>query len=115
MMNEPKFEKLPSVGGGPVIAVIGSVPSGPAAGDPEMVVPMGDNGDPASQPGVDINGGAYDDFDLIGVAYVIEQGTEQQPAQTGGRRSTRRPTAAPTPRRPSRSPRAATATPTTSR
>jgi amidase len=76
MMHEPKFNKLPSDGGTPVIAVIGSVPGGPAAGDPEMVVPMGDNATQRRNIGVDINGGAYDELNILGVGYVIEQGTK---------------------------------------
>ena len=75
MMNEP------SGGGGPVIAVIGSVPSGPQAGDPEIAVPMGYSATQRRNQAVDVNGGAYDDYDLIGVAYVIEQGTHlREPA-----------------------------------
>jgi|GEM_PF-39916 len=69
MMDEP------SGGGGPVIAVVGSVPSGPQAGYPQITVPMGY--DPAQRRAlaVSVNGGAYDERDLIGVAYVIEQAT----------------------------------------
>ncbi|HTZ85514.1 MAG TPA: amidase family protein [Solirubrobacteraceae bacterium] len=70
MMNEP------SGGGGPVIAVIGSVPSGPQAGLPEITVPMGFTGTNRRSQNVNVNGGAYDEFDLIGVAYVIEQMTK---------------------------------------
>ena len=65
----------PSGGGGPVIAVIGSVPSGPQAGDPEIAVPMGYTPTQRRNIAVDVNGGAYDDLDLLGVSYVIEQGT----------------------------------------
>ncbi len=77
MMNEP------SGGGGPVIAVVGSVPSGPQAGDPEITVPMGYTATQHRSQNVNINGGAYDDYDLIGVAYVIEQMTKlhQTPAE----------------------------------
>jgi amidase len=71
MMNNP------SGGGGPVIAVIGSVPGGPAAGDPEMVVPMGDNATQRRNIGLDINGGAYDELNILGVGYVIEQRTQE--------------------------------------
>jgi amidase len=74
MMNEP------SGGGGPVIAVIGSVPSGPVAGDPEIAVPIGYTATQRRNTAVDVNGGAYDDYDLIGVAYVIEQGTHLREA-----------------------------------
>jgi amidase len=76
MMNEPEFNEAPSVGGGPVIAVIGSVPNGPVAGDPEIAVPMGYSATQRRNQAVDVNGGAYDDYDLIGVAYVIEQETK---------------------------------------
>jgi amidase len=74
MMNEP------SGGGGPVIAVIGSVPSGPQAGDPEIAVPIGYTATQRRNQAVNVNGGAYDDFDLIGVAYVIEQRTHLRQA-----------------------------------
>lgn len=76
MMNEP------SGGGGPVIAVVGSVPSGPQAGDPEITVPMGYTPTQRRSQNVNINGGAYDEMDLIGVAYVVEQMTKlhQPPA-----------------------------------
>jgi amidase len=70
----------PSGGGGPVIAVVGSVPSGPQAGDPEIAVPMGYTPTQRRNIAVDINGGAYDDLDLLGVAYVIEQGTKLRQA-----------------------------------
>jgi amidase len=70
MMNEP------SGGGGPVIAVVGSVPSGPQAGDPEITVPMGYSTTQRRSQNVNINGGAYDELDLIGVAYVLEQMTK---------------------------------------
>ena len=72
MMNEPKAAARAR---GTVIAVIGSVPSGPQAGDPEIAVPMGYSKTQRRNQAVDVNGGAYDDFDLLGVAYVIEQQT----------------------------------------
>lgn len=70
MMNEP------SGGGGPVIAVVGSVPSGPQAGLPEITVPMGYTATQHRSQNVNVNGGAYDELNLIGVAYVIEQMTK---------------------------------------
>ncbi len=70
MMNEP------SGGGGPVIAVVGSVPSGPQAGDPELTVPMGYTATQRRSQNVNVNGGAYDEVNLIGVGYVIEQLTK---------------------------------------
>jgi Asp-tRNA(Asn)/Glu-tRNA(Gln) amidotransferase A subunit family amidase len=68
-----KMMKEPSGGGGPVIAVVGSVPSGPGAGDPELTVPMGYTATQRRSQNVNINGGAYDEMNLIGVGYVIEQ------------------------------------------
>lgn len=70
MMNEP------SGGGGPVIAVVGSVPSGPQAGDPELTVPMGYTATQRRSQNVNINGGAYDELNLLGVGYVIEHSTK---------------------------------------
>lgn len=70
MMNEP------SGGGGPVIAVVGSVPSGPQAGLPEITVPMGYTATQRRSQNVNINGGAYDELNLLGVAYVVEQSTK---------------------------------------
>jgi Asp-tRNA(Asn)/Glu-tRNA(Gln) amidotransferase A subunit family amidase len=70
MMNEP------SGGGGPVIAVVGSVPSGPQAGLPEITVPMGYTTTQRRSVNVNINGGAYDELNLLGVAYVVEQSTK---------------------------------------
>ncbi len=75
----------PSGGGGPVIAVIGSVPSGPQAGYPELALPFGYTPTQRRNIAVDINGGAYDELNLLGVAYVLEQaekGTQnaRQPA-----------------------------------
>ena len=61
---------------GPVIAVVGSVPSGPGAGDPELTVPMGYTATQRRSQNVNINGGAYDEMNLIGVGYVIEQQTK---------------------------------------
>ena len=77
MMNEP------SGGGGPVIAVVGSVPGGPQAGEPEMVVPMGYTATQRRPIGVDVNGGPYDEMNIIGVGYVMEQSTKlkQSPAE----------------------------------
>lgn len=70
MMNEP------SGGGGPVIAVVGSVPSGPQAGLPEIAIPMGFTPTQRRSIDVDVNGGAYDELNLLGVGYVMEQSTK---------------------------------------
>ena len=77
MMNEP------SGGGGPVIAVVGSVPSGPQAGLPEITIPMGYTPTQRRSVNVNINGGAFDELNLLGVAYVAEQSTKlRQPPST---------------------------------
>jgi amidase len=70
MMNEP------SGGGGPVIAVVGSVPSGPQAGLPEIAIPMGFTPTQRRSIDVDVSGGAYDELNLLGVGYVMEQSTK---------------------------------------
>jgi amidase len=72
MMNEP------SGGGGPVIAVVGSVPSAPQAGMPLMVVPGGYTPTQRRPIGIGIAGGAYDELNMIGVGYVIEQSLKLQ-------------------------------------
>jgi Asp-tRNA(Asn)/Glu-tRNA(Gln) amidotransferase A subunit family amidase len=65
----------------PVIAVIGSAPSTPQAGYPEMVVPMGYTVTQRRNIGVDIFAGPYDEYNIIGVGYVMEQATNlRQPA-----------------------------------
>ena len=67
--------------GDDVIAVLGSVPSGPQAGYPQVTIPMGYSATTRRAVNVSVNGGAYDERDLIGVAYVIEQATQlRQPA-----------------------------------
>jgi amidase len=71
-----KMMSEPSGGGGPVIAVVGSVPSGPQAGLPEIAVPMGYTPTQRRSIDVDVNGGAYDELNLLGVAYVMEQRTK---------------------------------------
>ncbi|HEY4099010.1 MAG TPA: amidase family protein, partial [Baekduia sp.] len=58
-----------------VIAVLGSVPSGPQAGYPQITIPMGYNATTRRTVNVSVNGGAYDERTLIGVGYVIEQAT----------------------------------------
>jgi amidase len=72
----------PSGGGGPVIGVVGSVPDGPQAGDPEITIPMGYTSTQRRAVAIDISGGAYDDLNLLGIGYVVEQSTKlhQPPA-----------------------------------
>ncbi len=76
MINEP------SGGGGPVIAIVGSAPSVPQAGEPEITIPMGYNTTQRRSVNVNVIGGAYDELNLLGVGYVIEQSTKlrQPPA-----------------------------------
>ena len=63
------------------IAILGTSPSGPQAGYPQITIPMGYNATQRRTLNVSVNGNAYDERDLIGVAYVIEQATKlRQPA-----------------------------------
>jgi amidase len=64
----------------PVIVVIGSTPGNTTAGYPEMVVPMGYTATQRRAIGVDINGGAYDERNIIGAGYIIEQATQARQA-----------------------------------
>jgi Asp-tRNA(Asn)/Glu-tRNA(Gln) amidotransferase A subunit family amidase len=57
------------------IAILGSTPSSPQAGYPQITIPMGYSATLRRALAVSVNGGAYDERDLIGVAYVIEQAT----------------------------------------
>ena len=71
----------PTLPADPVIAILGSVPNGPAAGYPALTIPMGYSATHRRAVNVQVHGGAYDERDLIGVAYVIEQATKlRQPA-----------------------------------
>jgi amidase len=71
----------PSQPADPVIAILGSVPQGPRAGYPQLTIPMGYNATQRRTVNISVNGNAYDERNLIGVAYVIEQGTHlRQPA-----------------------------------
>jgi len=62
------------------IAILGNAPNGPRAGYPQITVPMGYNATQRRTLDVNLYGTAYSERDLIGVAYVIEQGTlKRQP------------------------------------
>jgi hypothetical protein len=79
MMTYPNSD--PTQPADPVIGILGSVPSGPQAGYPQITIPMGYNTTTRRTVNVSVNGGAYSERDLIGVAYVIEQATHlRQPA-----------------------------------
>src|SRR3954452_1713463 len=58
------------------IAIRGTVNNGPRAGYPQLTIPMGYSDTQRRTLSISVNGGAYDERDLIGVAYVIEQGTK---------------------------------------
>jgi amidase len=60
----------------PMIAIIGSAPSTPQAGYPEMVVPMGYTTTQRRNIGVDVFAGAYGEYDIIGVGDVLEHATQ---------------------------------------
>jgi len=58
------------------IAILGSVSNGARAGYPQLTIPMGYNATQRRTQSVSIHANAYKERDLIGVAYVIEQGTK---------------------------------------
>ncbi len=76
MINTPNGCTAGSAGCSPVAAVLGFVPQGPAAGYPEIAIPMGYTATQRRPQAVDINGGAYDERNLIGIGYVLEQATQ---------------------------------------
>ena len=79
MMNYTNSD--PTQAADPVIAILGSTPSSPQAGYPQITIPMGYNTTTRRTLNVSVNGGAYDERNLIGVAYVIEHATHlRQPA-----------------------------------
>jgi len=57
------------------IAILGSVPSGATAGTPQITIPMGYSTTHRRAMPLSIHGNALSERNLIGVAYVIEQGT----------------------------------------
>src|SRR4051794_14159737 len=60
------------------VAILGSVPSGPQAGYPQVTIPMGYSTTTRRTLNVSVNGGAYSERTLIGIAYVIEQATHHR-------------------------------------
>ncbi len=60
----------------PVIAILGGAPSAPQAGYPSITIPMGYTATQRRAQNVQVHGNAYSEFDLLGVAYVIEQATK---------------------------------------
>ena len=71
----------PTQAADPVIGILGSVPSGPQAGYPQITIPMGYVATTRRTQNVSVNGNAYDERNLIGIGYVIEQATKlRQPA-----------------------------------
>ncbi|HSI81791.1 MAG TPA: amidase family protein [Solirubrobacterales bacterium] len=60
------------------IAILGSVPNGPLAGYPAIRIPMGYTESTRRATFVSVNGTAYSERDLLGIAYVIEQGTKKR-------------------------------------
>src|SRR5262245_60284158 len=74
MMNYTNSD--PSQAFDPVIGILGSAPSTPQAGYPQITVPMGYTATTRRTQNVSVFGGAYDERDLIGIGYVIEQATK---------------------------------------
>ena len=60
------------------IAILGTVPNGARAGYPQVTIPMGYNATQRRAVNVSVHGNAYTERNLIGVAYVIEQGTKKR-------------------------------------
>jgi Asp-tRNA(Asn)/Glu-tRNA(Gln) amidotransferase A subunit family amidase len=60
------------------IAILGTVPNGARAGYPQITIPMGYNATQRRAVNVSVHGNAYTERDLLGVAYVIEQGTKKR-------------------------------------
>ncbi|HEV7730816.1 MAG TPA: amidase family protein [Candidatus Binatia bacterium] len=58
------------------LAILGNVPSGATAGTPQITIPMGYSATQRRAVSVSIHGNALSERNLIGVAYVIEQGTK---------------------------------------
>ena len=58
------------------VAILGSVSNGARAGYPQITVPMGYNTTTRRTVNVNVHGNAYDERNLLGVAYVIEQATK---------------------------------------
>ena len=58
------------------IAILGTVPNGAAAGFPQLTLPMGYNTTQRRTLNISLHGNAYSERNLIGTAYVIEQGTK---------------------------------------
>ena len=62
-------------------AILGTVPSAPQAGYPQVAIPMGYNDTQRRTVNVSIHGAPYTERTLIGIAYVIEQATmKRKPA-----------------------------------
>ncbi len=60
------------------IAILGTVANGARAGYPQLTIPMGYNATQRRTMFVSVHGGAYDERNLIGVAYVVEQATHKR-------------------------------------
>ena len=60
------------------IAILGTVPNGARAGYPQITIPMGYNATQRRAVNVSVHGNAYTERNLLGVAYVIEQGTKKR-------------------------------------
>jgi Asp-tRNA(Asn)/Glu-tRNA(Gln) amidotransferase A subunit family amidase len=59
-------------------AILGTVPSAPQAGYPQVAIPMGYNDTQRRTVNVSIHGAPYTERTLIGIAYVVEQATKKR-------------------------------------
>ncbi len=66
----------------PVLAILGSVPSGATAGTPQLTIPMGYSATTRRPTSVSIHANKLGERNLIGIGYVVEQATQslRQPA-----------------------------------
>lgn len=77
-INEMLNGQTPNDPSDDVLAILGSVNNGPRAGYPQLTIPMGYSDTQRRALAISLNGGAYTERNLIGIAYVIEQGTKKR-------------------------------------
>ena len=68
----------------PVIGILGSVPSSPQAGYPQITIPMGYVATTRRTQNVSVNGNAYDERNLIGIGVRDRAGDAPAPAGQHG-------------------------------
>jgi Asp-tRNA(Asn)/Glu-tRNA(Gln) amidotransferase A subunit family amidase len=61
-----------------VVAILGSVPSAPQAGFPQIAIPMGTSATQRRAVAVQVHGLPYTESEILGAGYVIEQATKRR-------------------------------------